>query len=81
MESGIQQAVTYTGLFTGHSPVNLVLESVATKTTQLILQIDRSNDINEQKLKSELIFIGRMSKNGTNKDIWEKVIEICAPND
>ena len=69
MESGIQQAVTYSGLFTGHCPVNLVLVTEVTKIMQLIIQIYISNEINEQKLKSELIFIGKMNKNSTNKDI------------
>ena len=57
-ESGLQQVITYNNLFAGFSPIQLVVEAIVTKVTQLILQIDRSDDISEQKLKSELVNSG-----------------------
>ena len=77
-ECGLQQRITYEGLFTNYVPVNLVLETVSTKVIQLIFQIDRSNNICEQKLKSELIFLGSMYKNSEQRDIWENIMGKCA---
>jgi len=77
-ECGLQQRITYEGLFTNYVPVDLVLETVSTKVIQLIFQIDRSNNICEQKLKSELIFLGSMYKNSEQRDIWENIMGKCA---
>ena len=76
-ESGLQQVITYNNLFTGFSPINLVVEAIVTKVTQLILQIDRRDDISEQKLRSELVFLGKMNKRGKNGDLWKNVMHVC----
>ena len=75
---GIQQRISYESLFTNYEPVDLVLEAVSTKVIQLIFQIDRSNNICEQKLKSELIFLGNMYKHREQSNIWENIIGKCA---
>jgi exonuclease III len=76
-ESGIEQNVSYTSLFTGHNPINFLIEVVVTKALQLIIQIDRSEAISMAKLKSELVFLGNMYKYGKQKDSWAKIAEIC----
>jgi exonuclease III len=75
---GIQQVTNYNNLFTGVNPTNLVLEAMITKVTQLIIQIDRSNDISEQKLKSEIIFLGKMHRKNVQQNIWNVLIEVCS---
>ena len=79
-ESGLQHVITFNNLFTGFSPINLVVEAIVTKVTQLILQIDRRNDISEQKLKSELVFLGKMNKKGKDGETWENVMNACDTN-
>ena len=76
-DCGIPNEIDYIGLFTGFSPANMIVEAIATKIIQLIFQIDRRNNINEQKIKSEMIFIGDMHKHSEHHNIWLEIIERC----
>jgi len=76
-ECGIQQSVTFNELFAGFKPVNLVMEAIATKIIQLILQIDRSNDICDNKIKAEIVFLGKMYQYGKQSELWQTLIDKC----
>jgi len=75
---GIDQVIDYSSLYTGINPINLVIEILITKVTQLILQIDRSNLISEQKLKSEIIFLSKMYKDSKDRNSWEIIMNACS---
>jgi len=76
-QCGMGPNVEFENLFIGFVPKNITKESIVTKTTQLLLQIQRDNVIENEKIKSELIFLGKMYNSRYDKCEWTKIIDYC----
>ena len=73
-QAGMADKVFFDTIFAGTYPVNEVLETIVTKTTQLLLQIDRSAGVCSIKMLSEFIFLGKMNRKPELKNTWEKLM-------
>ena len=73
----VKKNITIREIFAGFNPKDELTETLVTKVTQALLQIDRSNIVSQTKIKTEIRFLGIMNKNKESKEIWKQLVEKC----
>jgi len=67
----------YENLYTGFYPIDELKEIVSTKIIQMLIQIDRSSLISTEKLKADIVFLGKMYGRGKKDNRWERLSNYC----
>ena len=80
-QCNLGQQISFENLFTGFNPINTTKEAVMTRLIQMLMQIDRSRNIDTRYIKTEINFLATMyikqQKKLHNMNEWNKLREEC----
>ena len=80
-QCSLGQEISFESLFTGFTQINTTKEAIMTRIIQMLLQIDRSGNVDTRYIKTEINFLAAMyikqNKIIHNMNEWNKLREEC----